>query len=229
MTVTTASIHAARLRLLVVQSMSANILRSSSVTGHASMPLHARPQSSLFGQLFKQYARHSRIICRPFGACQVALLSTTSARYDTANASGATPLRKQLKEEAKRKKKLAKASVTGDGNHVRDLSNEWELTVGIEVHAELNTAHKLFSQACTSVNADPNTHVGRFDAALPGAQPEFQTATLIPALRAALAMNCEIQQRCSWDRKHYFYQDQPNGYQITQYYGTLFYPREIAV
>ncbi|KAJ9624084.1 hypothetical protein H2203_005532 [Taxawa tesnikishii (nom. ined.)] len=94
----------------------------------------------------------------------------------------------------------------------------WKLTVGIEVHAELNTTHKLFSTAATSTDADPNTHVALFDAALPGAQPQFQHATLIPALRAALAMNCDIQNRSSWDRKHYFYQDQPNGYQITQYY-----------
>ncbi|KAH0300805.1 hypothetical protein KCU74_g18892, partial [Aureobasidium melanogenum] len=111
----------------------------------------------------------------------------------------------------------AKASGKGN-NEVNTLLDKWELTVGIEVHAELNTAHKLFSTARTSVNAEPNEHVARFDAALPGAQPAFQKATLIPALRAALAMNCDIQPRSSWDRKHYFYQDQPNGYQITQYY-----------
>ncbi|KAH0409779.1 hypothetical protein KCU90_g20519, partial [Aureobasidium melanogenum] len=127
------------------------------------------------------------------------------------------PLRKQLKEEAKQRKKSAKAAGKGS-NEVNTLLDKWELTVGIEVHAELNTVHKLFSTARTSVNAEPNEHVARFDAALPGAQPAFQKATLIPALRAALAMNCDIQPRSSWDRKHYFYQDQPNGYQITQYY-----------
>ncbi|KAH0256195.1 hypothetical protein KCU91_g17065, partial [Aureobasidium melanogenum] len=132
-------------------------------------------------------------------------------------AEAAVPFRKQLKEEAKQRKKSAKASGKGN-NEVNTLLDKWELTVGIEVHAELNTAHKLFSTARTSVNAEPNEHVARFDAALPGAQPAFQKATLIPALRAALAMNCDIQPRSSWDRKHYFYQDQPNGYQITQYY-----------
>ncbi|KAH0283184.1 Glutamyl-tRNA amidotransferase subunit B, mitochondrial [Aureobasidium namibiae CBS 147.97] len=132
-------------------------------------------------------------------------------------AETAVPLRKQLKEEAKQRKKSAKAA--GKGNHETNaLLDKWELTVGIEVHAELNTAHKLFSTARTSANAEPNEHVARFDIALPGAQPAFQKATLIPALRAALAMNCDIQPRSSWDRKHYFYQDQPNGYQITQYY-----------
>jgi aspartyl-tRNA(Asn)/glutamyl-tRNA(Gln) amidotransferase subunit B len=133
-------------------------------------------------------------------------------------------LRKQLKDEAKQRKKSAKATAAKSSQQQQQqqdaVLDNWELTVGIEVHAELNTAHKLFSTARTSTNAEPNQHVARFDAALPGAQPIFQRPTLIPALRAALAMNCHIQTRSSWDRKHYFYQDQPNGYQITQYHGT---------
>jgi aspartyl-tRNA(Asn)/glutamyl-tRNA(Gln) amidotransferase subunit B len=64
----------------------------------------------------------------------------------------------------------------------------------------------------------PNTHASLFDVAFPGSQPHFQMETLLPALRAALAFDCTIQPRSSFDRKHYFYQDQPNGYQITQYY-----------
>ncbi len=101
---------------------------------------------------------------------------------------------------------------------------KWELTVGIEVHAELNVARKLFSDAATSIDAPPNTHVALFDAAFPGTQPVFQKETVIPALRAALALNCSIQRISSFDRKHYFYQDQPAGYQITQYYGTVVNP-----
>ena len=61
--------------------------------------------------------------------------------------------------------------------------------------------------------------VASFDAALPGSQPQFQIATLLPALRAAIALNCDVQRKSGWDRKHYFHWDQPNGYQITQYYG----------
>jgi aspartyl-tRNA(Asn)/glutamyl-tRNA(Gln) amidotransferase subunit B len=98
---------------------------------------------------------------------------------------------------------------------------KWELTVGIEVHAELNTACKLFSSAPTASaegNGLPNSHVALFDAAMPGAQPQFQTATLLPALRAAIAFGCQVQRKSGWDRKHYFHWDQPNGYQITQYY-----------
>ncbi|PKS04970.1 hypothetical protein jhhlp_008336 [Lomentospora prolificans] len=126
-----------------------------------------------------------------------------------------TPLRKKLKEEAKRQKKEGgKPKKKSDNQTVEG----WELTVGIEIHAQLNTAHKLFSAAATSFNDDPNSHVALFDVAIPGSQPLFQKETLIPALRAALAFNCEVQPISRFDRKHYFWWDQPAGYQITQYY-----------
>lgn len=132
------------------------------------------------------------------------------------------PFRKALKDAAKQKKKGERASSGSSRNSSKARNprlDKWELTVGIEIHAELNTARKLFSAAATSANATPNTHVALFDTAFPGTQPHFQKETLLPALRAALALNCEIQHRSSFDRKHYFYQDQPSGYQITQYYG----------
>ena len=135
----------------------------------------------------------------------------------------ATPLRKQLKEEAKARKLAAASNGTQVKGGPRDAwSRKWELIIGIEIHAELNTERKLFSTAKTSLADAPNTHVAPFDAALPGAQPQFQKETLLPAMRAALALGCEIQRRSSWDRKHYFWWDQPNGYQITQYYGKRF-------
>ena len=96
--------------------------------------------------------------------------------------------------------------------------SKWKLTVGLEIHAQLNTERKLFSDAETSEESAPNSNVAVFDLAFPGTQPEFQKATLLPALRAALGLNCEIRQRSQFDRKHYYYQDQPAGYQITQYY-----------
>ncbi|KAK4497671.1 hypothetical protein PRZ48_010324 [Zasmidium cellare] len=130
----------------------------------------------------------------------------------------AVPLRKHLKEEAKKKKAQNKSN--GKVKASEEIS-KWELTVGIEIHAELNTACKLFSSAPASVEdgeGAANSRVALFDAALPGTQPQFQKATLIPALRAAIALQCEVQRKSGWDRKHYFHWDQPNGYQITQYY-----------
>ncbi|KAK0649071.1 amidotransferase-like protein [Cercophora newfieldiana] len=141
--------------------------------------------------------------------------SHVESQAPTATTVPPTPLRKQLKEQAKalkasgqkKKKKVDNQTVPG-----------WELTVGIEIHAQLNTARKLFSPAANSFNDDPNSHVALFDVAMPGSQPVFQPETLIPAVRAALALNCEIQRVSRFDRKHYFHWDQPSGYQITQYY-----------
>ena len=125
----------------------------------------------------------------------------------------AVPFRKKLKEEARQAKKQGKKakadSQTVDG---------WELTVGIEIHAQLNTSSKLFSSAKSSFNDDPNSHVAMFDLSMPGSQPLFQKEVLLPALRAAMALGCDIQPVSRFDRKHYFWWDQPAGYQITQYY-----------
>lgn len=121
------------------------------------------------------------------------------------------PLRKQLKASAKANKRSTHSR--------RQTIPGWELTVGIEIHAQLNTCHKLFSPAAPPLPSDdPNTRVALFDLATPGSQPLFQNDALLPALRAALALNCQIQRVSRWDRKHYFWWDQPSGYQITQFY-----------
>ena len=143
-------------------------------------------------------------------AVQALHTSTHSAASDAT-----IPFRKQLKDEAKKRK--AEESGKRSKSSKQKLV-EWELTVGIEIHAQLNTARKLFSPVASTINDEPNTHVAFFDVAMPGSQPIFQKETLIPALRAALALNCNIQQTSRFDRKHYFHWDQPSGYQITQYY-----------
>lgn len=121
--------------------------------------------------------------------------------------------------------KLRKASKAAKSakppNSGRQSVPGWDLTVGIEIHAQLNTSSKLFSPASPTPNVPPNTRVAPFDAALPGSQPLFQPAVLLPAVRAALALRCEIQPTSRFDRKHYFHWDQPAGYQITQYYAPL--------
>ncbi|KAG4436493.1 hypothetical protein IFR05_008034 [Cadophora sp. M221] len=139
---------------------------------------------------------------------------TTQTAIDSSLAGSPIAYRKQLKDEAKTRK----AEGGKKSNKDNQTLNEWELTVGIEIHAQLNTARKLFSSAASTINDVPNTHVALFDVAMPGSQPTFQKETLIPALRAALALNCDIQRTSRFDRKHYFHWDQPSGYQITQYY-----------
>lgn len=124
------------------------------------------------------------------------------------------PFRKQLKHEARLARRQGK---TSPKEHAQTVDG-WELTVGVEIHAQLNTSRKLFSPAVSSSGDEPNSHVALFDIAMPGSQPVLQTEALIPALRAALALNCDIQTVSRFDRKHYFWWDQPSGYQITQYY-----------
>ncbi|KAL8685877.1 MAG: hypothetical protein Q9218_007493 [Villophora microphyllina] len=137
------------------------------------------------------------------------------------------PFRKLLKDEIRKKREdkrqdgRARSFENGTKPVGDGLLDRWQLTVGLEIHAQLNTEYKLFSResyVLTSLNGQPNTQVAPFDFALPGSQPKFQKSTLLPALRAALALKCHIQNESRFDRKHYFYADQPAGYQITQYY-----------
>lgn len=147
-------------------------------------------------------------LCRVFHSATVAAASSTGDYLER-------PLRKQWKDEIRREKKTKKDKLSQEhSSHVDD----WELTVGVEVHAQLNSARKLFSPAATCFNEEPNNQVALFDVAMPGSQPLLQKEVLVPAIRAALSLNCDIQPRSRFDRKHYFWWDQPSGYQITQYY-----------
>ncbi|KAK9453854.1 GatB/GatE catalytic domain-containing protein [Dipodascopsis uninucleata] len=93
-----------------------------------------------------------------------------------------------------------------------------ELKCGLEIHLQLNTTRKLFSNSKTSFHARPNSQVSLFDAAIPGTQPILNPHAAFLALKTAVALECRINRQSSFDRKHYFYADQPAGYQITQYY-----------
>lgn len=96
---------------------------------------------------------------------------------------------------------------------------EYKLKCGLELHTQLKTKHKLFSLTPTSQLLDkPNSKVSYFDCGLPGTQPQLNPEALLLALKAAVALDSDIQTISSFDRKHYFYPDQPLGYQITQFY-----------
>lgn len=101
----------------------------------------------------------------------------------------------------------------------RLLVDGWHVLIGIETHAQIRASQKLFSRASTSHYTDPpNTHFNSVDAAFPGTLPRINPKCVLLAVRAALALNCDIHERSSFDRKHYFYPDLPSGYQITQHY-----------
>ena len=131
----------------------------------------------------------------------------------SSNPDQATP---SFRQQFKKDKKTLKSLKSTIESTIADPS-AWELVVGIEIHAELDTERKLFSKALTT-QAHPNTNVSLHDLAYPGAQPVLEPARIIPAIRAALSLNCQVNRKSAFDRKHYFYQDQPAGYQITQFY-----------
>ncbi|KAJ7505476.1 Glutamyl-tRNA amidotransferase subunit B, mitochondrial [Mycena galericulata] len=98
----------------------------------------------------------------------------------------------------------------------------WQVIIGIETHAQIRSREKLFSNSLTSTLGEiPNTHFSPFDAAFPGTLPNLNQNCVDLALRTAVALNSGIQQRSSFDRKHYFYSDLPAGYQITQHYAPI--------
>jgi aspartyl-tRNA(Asn)/glutamyl-tRNA(Gln) amidotransferase subunit B len=96
-------------------------------------------------------------------------------------------------------------------------AGEWELVIGLEVHAQVATRSKLFSGAATAFGAEPNVQVSLVDAAMPGMLPVINRAAVDQAIRTGLALGAEINRFSVFDRKNYFYPDLPQGYQISQY------------
>ena len=94
---------------------------------------------------------------------------------------------------------------------------DFELVVGLEVHAQLLTASKLFSRASTVFGQAPNTQTTEVCLAMPGSLPVPNARVVELAVRTGLALGCTINEKSEWSRKHYFYPDLPKGYQITQY------------
>lgn len=94
--------------------------------------------------------------------------------------------------------------------------NEYKTTVGIEVHCELKTNSKMFSDSINNYGGDVNVNINEIDLALPGTLPCINEYGIELGLKAALALNCEINKKVVFDRKNYFYPDLPKGYQITQ-------------
>ncbi|TPX58581.1 hypothetical protein PhCBS80983_g03015 [Powellomyces hirtus] len=106
---------------------------------------------------------------------------------------------------------------------------KWEPVIGLEVHAQLNSQTKLFSSALSSSSASPNTNVSTIDAAFPGTLPRLNGACVRLGVTTALALSSTVQLRSSFDRKHYFYGDLPQGYQITQLFEPIARGGQLAI
>ncbi|MGR2912562.1 MAG: Asp-tRNA(Asn)/Glu-tRNA(Gln) amidotransferase subunit GatB [Acidithiobacillus ferrivorans] len=97
------------------------------------------------------------------------------------------------------------------------LSMDWEVVIGLEVHAQLNTATKIFCGCPTTFGAEPNTHTCPVCLAMPGALPVLNAAAVDKAIALGLAIGAELNRHSIFARKNYFYPDLPKGYQISQY------------
>jgi aspartyl-tRNA(Asn)/glutamyl-tRNA(Gln) amidotransferase subunit B len=104
-----------------------------------------------------------------------------------------------------------------DSLAARSASASWQAVIGLEIHAQLSTQSKLFSGASTAYGAEPNTHTGAVDVALPGTLPVPNHGALDKAIRFGLAIDAHIAPQSVFARKNYFYPDLPKGYQISQY------------
>ena len=96
-------------------------------------------------------------------------------------------------------------------------AGEWEMVIGLEIHAQVISNAKLFSGAATAFGAEPNSQVSLVDAAMPGMLPVLNEESVRQAVRTGLALNSKINHHSVFARKNYFYPDLPQGYQISQY------------
>ena len=107
--------------------------------------------------------------------------------------------------------------------------HDWEVVIGMEIHAQVTSRSKLFSGASTAFGGEPNDHVSLVDAAMPGMLPVINEECVAQAVRTGLGLKAKINHRSVFDRKNYFYPDLPQGYQISQYKDPIVGEGEVLV
>lgn len=112
---------------------------------------------------------------------------------------------------------------------IKGATSDWEMVIGLEIHAQVTSNAKLFSGASTQFGGEPNSHVSLVDAAMPGMLPVINEACVKQAVRTGLGLNAQINLRSTFDRKNYFYPDLPQGYQISQYKSPVVGEGEVTV
>ena len=112
---------------------------------------------------------------------------------------------------------------------IQGATGEWEVVIGLEVHAQVTSNAKLFSSAATEFGAEPNTQVSLIDAAMPGMLPVPNRECIRQAVRTGMAIHAEINRYSRFDRKNYFYADLPQGYQISQLYHPIVGEGELLI
>ncbi|MGZ5873185.1 MAG: Asp-tRNA(Asn)/Glu-tRNA(Gln) amidotransferase subunit GatB [Bradyrhizobium sp.] len=112
---------------------------------------------------------------------------------------------------------------------IKGATGDWEVVIGMEVHAQVTSNSKLFSGASTEFGGEPNSHVSLVDAAMPGMLPVINEVCIRQAVRTGLGLNARVNLRSVFDRKNYFYPDLPQGYQISQYKSPIVGEGEVVV
>lgn len=112
---------------------------------------------------------------------------------------------------------------------LKGSTGDWEMVIGMEIHAQVTSNSKLFSGASTAFGGEPNSHVSLVDAAMPGMLPVINEECVRQAVRTGLGLNAQINLRSVFDRKNYFYPDSPQGYQISQYKSPIVGEGEVVV
>ncbi len=112
---------------------------------------------------------------------------------------------------------------------IAGAQHDWELVIGMEIHAQVSSNAKLFSGASTQVGSEPNSNVAFVDAAMPGMLPVINAYCIEQAVRSGLGLKAQINLRSAFDRKNYFYPDLPQGYQISQLYHPIVGEGEVLV
>ncbi len=114
-------------------------------------------------------------------------------------------------------------------NLIKGATGDWEMVIGLEIHAQVTSNAKLFSGASTAFGGDPNSHVSLVDAAMPGMLPVINEECVAQAVRTGLGLKAQINLRSTFDRKNYFYPDLPQGYQISQFKSPIVGEGEVVV
>ncbi|UWU89833.1 Asp-tRNA(Asn)/Glu-tRNA(Gln) amidotransferase subunit GatB [Bradyrhizobium sp. CB1015] len=112
---------------------------------------------------------------------------------------------------------------------LKGSTGDWEMVIGMEIHAQVTSNAKLFSGASTAFGGEPNSHVSLVDVAMPGMLPVINEECVRQAVRTGLGLNAQINLRSVFDRKNYFYPDLPQGYQISQYKSPIVGEGEVII
>ncbi|CAN5223321.1 Asp-tRNA(Asn)/Glu-tRNA(Gln) amidotransferase subunit GatB [soil metagenome] len=112
---------------------------------------------------------------------------------------------------------------------IKGATGDWEMVIGLEIHAQVTSNSKLFSGASTEFGGAPNDHVSLVDAAMPGMLPVINEECVAQAVRTGLGLKAQINLKSTFDRKNYFYPDLPQGYQISQYKSPIVGEGEVVI